>query len=404
MRDTLYLYLYLIIFINGFESGGYQASLWKIGESFDLSNTSMGLYASLELLATMIAPIVLGNWADRIGKKKSLLIFLFAQFLANLFIIISEGRGMFLLGIFLLGLTTSALQYISIATLLDYYPKTGHVKVGYITSLFAVGALIAPLLVHFYQGQGYSWRMLFVIIMWPTLFTLFGLFLNEFQTKEFSGFPEDMISYRDHVKSKELRNKNDSDKKRFRGEFYLPGAILLSLIMLIYVGFENGFTFFVDSYMINEMGSSSGQFILSLFWASMIPARIIVGHIKKNAKKGLIVSCGMIPVMTWIIISTNSPSWMDLLSALLGLFCGSIYPYVLNMSYGFSGGYTATMTGMITAATGIGGVVFTTLTGVLSDIIGFRKSFGIIALFFGISILAAIVLAGMKGNDSGSQN
>jgi hypothetical protein len=41
---------------------------------------------------------------------------------------------------------------------------------------------------------------------------------------------------------------------------------------------------------------------------------------------------------------------------------------------------------------------------VLSDIIGFRKSFGIIALFFGISILAAIVLAGMKGNDSGSQN
>ena len=152
MRDTLYLYLYLIIFINGFESGGYQASLWKIGESFDLSNTSMGLYASLELLATMIAPIVLGNWADRIGKKKSLLIFLFAQFLANLFIIISEGCGMFLLGIFLLGFTTSALQYISIATLLDYYPKTGHVKVGYITSLFAVGALIAPLLVHFYQG------------------------------------------------------------------------------------------------------------------------------------------------------------------------------------------------------------------------------------------------------------
>ena len=95
---------------------------------------------------------------------------------------------------------------------------------------------------------------------------------------------------------------------------------------------------------------------------------------------------------------------MYLLSALLGLFCGSIYPYVLNMSYGFSGGYTATMTGMITAATGIGGVVFTTLTGVLSDIIGFRKSFGFIALFFGISILVAIVLAGMKGNDSGSQN
>ena len=64
--------LFLIIFINGFEAGGYQASLWSIGRDFDLSATSMGLYAAMELFATMLAPILLGRWADWTEKAKSI--------------------------------------------------------------------------------------------------------------------------------------------------------------------------------------------------------------------------------------------------------------------------------------------------------------------------------------------
>ena len=51
-RDILWMVLFLIVFINGFEAGGYQASLWNIGKHYDLSVTSMGLFASVELFAT----------------------------------------------------------------------------------------------------------------------------------------------------------------------------------------------------------------------------------------------------------------------------------------------------------------------------------------------------------------
>ena len=32
-KDCLWLVLFLIVFINGFEAGGYQASLWSIGKN-----------------------------------------------------------------------------------------------------------------------------------------------------------------------------------------------------------------------------------------------------------------------------------------------------------------------------------------------------------------------------------
>ena len=63
--DYLWIFLFAIVFINGFEAGGYQASLWNIGQNYDLSVTKMGLFASTELFATMLAPLILGSWADK---------------------------------------------------------------------------------------------------------------------------------------------------------------------------------------------------------------------------------------------------------------------------------------------------------------------------------------------------
>ena len=69
-KDFLWLILFLIVFINGFEAGGYQASLYTIGQIYDLSITKMGIFASVELFATMLAPLVLGSLADRVNKIK----------------------------------------------------------------------------------------------------------------------------------------------------------------------------------------------------------------------------------------------------------------------------------------------------------------------------------------------
>ena len=124
-RDLLWIFLFLIVFINGFEAGGYQASLYTIGQIYDLSITNMGIFASVELFATMLAPLILGGWADRTNKIKCLLILLGIQFAFSASIFLTNSEWFFVIGIFFLGLTTSALQFISIATLAELYPISG---------------------------------------------------------------------------------------------------------------------------------------------------------------------------------------------------------------------------------------------------------------------------------------
>ena len=153
-KDCLWIVLFLIVFINGFEAGGYQASLWSVCKNYDLSVTSMGLFAAMELFATMLAPILLGRWADSVEKARSISLMLAIQFIAAVTILFTSADRLFLVCIFFLGLTTSALQFIAIAALADAYPVSGGKKIAYMTSMYATGALVAPLVVDWYRRCG----------------------------------------------------------------------------------------------------------------------------------------------------------------------------------------------------------------------------------------------------------
>lgn len=369
-KDCLWIVLFLIVFINGFEAGGYQASLWSVGKNFDLSVTSMGLYAAMELFATMLAPILLGRWADSVEKAKSIRLMLMIQFVAALTVLFTSADRLFLGGIFFLGMTTSALQFIAIAALADAYPVSGGKKIAYMTSMYATGALVSPLVVDFYLRNGLSWRTLFGLLAIGSAISLAGIL--------YSG-----------SKPREAR-KIQAGTQEGEGKFVFSAILLLSVIMCIYVGFENGFTFFVDTLFTDVLKASTGKFALSLFWAVMIPSRIIVGRFSVHARKILIASILLIPTTMLLLSAASDPFIVLLLCVPLGFASGAIYPSVLTIMLPYTGKNTATATGIITAATGIGGVVFTAMTGFLADRFGLQTAMLVLVSFFIISFLSAV--------------
>lgn len=371
-RDYLWIVLFLIVFINGFEAGGYQASLWIIGRDFDLTKTSMGLFAAMELFATMLAPILLGSWADRVEKSKSISIMLALQLAAAVFVLFSKADTLFLVSVFFLGLTTSALQFISIAALADAYPVSGGKKIAYMTSMYATGALISPLVVDFYLKRGLPWRTLFAILAVMSAISLTGILISGSAPRE-----------------ERLYENGNQDAS---GRFILSGILLLGVIMCIYVGFENGFTFFVDTFFTEVLKASTGKIALSLFWAVMIPSRIMVGHFSHHAKKILIAAIIAIPCAMILLTASKNPNVVLLLSIPMGFASGAIYPSVLTLMLPLSGKKTATATGIITSATGIGGVVFTAMTGFLADTYGMRPAMLILVSFFAISLVSALIV------------
>ena len=370
IKDFLWLFLFLIVFINGFEAGGYQASLYTIGQIYDLSITKMGIFASVELFATMLAPLVLGSLADRVNKIKFILTLLGIQTLFSASIFLSNAELFFVIGIFFLGLTTSALQFVSIAALAEAYPKSGKKKIGFMTSMYAFGALVSPLFVNFYLNRGISWKTLFISLTIASILAICGTLATRNQCKEVS-------------------DKNE-DSETSEKPFMIFGVLLLCVIMCIYVGFENGFAFFVDTLFTDVLKSDSGKFALSVFWAVMIPSRILVGYLSKHVRKILLLSLIAIPTITVLIAFMPSSAIVLTLCIPLGFFCGAVYPCVLTTLLSFSGDKKATATAMITVSTGIGGVVFTALTGVLAESFGMRNSMICLAAFFILSILSAI--------------
>ncbi len=384
MKDLLWLFLFITVFVNGFEAGGYQACLYEIGRTYDLSVTHMGLFASAELLATMLAPIALGSWADRTDKKKSILLLLVIQAVVSISIFLGKNETVFIAGIFFLGLTTSALQFISIAALADHYPLSGKKKIGYITSMYALGALTAPLVISFFLNRGVSWRILFCMIATGTVIAAAGVF-----------------AFR---KSKPEQREEETEENADPARFILAGVLLLCVVMFIYVGFENGFAFFVDTLFNDVFHSSLGKFALSLFWAVMIPSRILVGYFSKYAGKILLLSVVTIPIVTLLLAFAPNGYLVMALCIPLSLACGAIYPCVLTTVLKFAGGNrTATATAMITVSTGLGGVVFTALTGIMADRLGIRTAICLLSAFFILSVISVILVSRGRFSDQSFQ-
>ena len=376
-RDFLWGALFLIVFVNGFESGGYQASLWNIGQTYDLSVASMGLFAAIELLADMLAPLLLGSWADKAGKAKSMKIMLALQLVATALVCFTATQELFVGSMFLLGLTTSALQFIAIAALADAYPVTGKRRIGYITSMYALGAVTAPLVVSCYLGFGIDWKALFVFLAIGTIVAFVGIVKTGADPREAAPAEEE---------------------RRASGRFVLGGVLLLCVVMCIYVGFENGFAFFVDTLFADVFNASTGKFALSLYWAVMIPSRILVGRFSQHAKKILLASVIAIPCVA-LLVAVSQSSWMVMLLCVpLGLASGAVYPCSLTLALPFAGKRTATATGMITTATGIGGFAFTALTGFAADLWGMRAAMALLAAFFLISIAAVLAVIKLSKN------
>ena len=385
--DPLAVLLVSAVFMNGFEAGGYQACLLSIGGSYQLSNSAMGMLASVQLIAILIAPLIFGSLADRIGKQKVLTWFCFAETAGCLLVLLSSSAMMFLPGIFLVGFGVSIIQYIAIAALQDAYPVSGRKKTGVLTSLYSAGAFVSPLLCGWMLSAGLSWKVLFAALLACSL--LIGL----------------LAAGMDFAPREQAAGAAAGQSSASAGRFYPAGVLLLCLIMFVYVGFENGYAYFLNALTAATLKGSQSYLVLSVFWLAMIPSRLLSGYLEKYRGSVLVLSSVMIAVLLYLLSGTSSAAAAIVISFAMGFFSGTIYPCVLNDSAGFAGGRTATVAGWITASTGLGGAVITAVLGSLSDRYGLQESFILLGGWILLdAVLSVLLIRARRKQGSLEQN
>ena len=370
-KNDLSLLFLLSIFMNGFETGGYQACLLYIGQEYDLSIGQQGMLAAVQLFATMIAPLLLGALADKIGKKIMLVIFTACRALSAGLILLATSSLIFAAGIFVLGFACSIVQYVAIAGMQDTYPLTRNRRMGYITAMFALGAVTAPLVVGLTLTTPWGWRSFFVLSALIFLILTFCLVKTDFAPRE---------------------EASPNELAQVEGGMYLKGVALLCTIMFIYVGVENGFCFFLNSFMADTLNSSRGYLALSLFWLAMIPSRFLCGLFARHRSRLIYIAPLGAALMLALLTSLTQEILVFAAVFVFGFFCGGVYPNVLTYVADFAGGRTATVTAAITVATGIGATVISASFGFLHEQFGFNGAFLVLAALLGIDILIAAMV------------
>ena len=353
---------FLSVFINGFEAGGYQACMISISKDFGLTDVLIGMIASAQLIAVLIGPIAFGTLADRKGKKSVLIGFLTVRLGACALLFIASNSRWFAVGIFIVGLSISIIQSVSIAGLSDAYPLTGKKKIGILTCMYSLGAVTAPVICGKMLEAGVSWRMMFMAVGIMSIMIIILLSLTDLTKRE--TVPVTLENGDIHING-----------------LCKPSIIaILCIIMFVYVGVENGFAFFINSFIQDDIGSTKSYLALSMFWLAMIPSRIICGYASRRKGMILLISACAVTAMLLLISFAHNGMTAIFICFALGFFSGAVYPNVLNFAADYSGNNTATATGLITASTGLGGALITSTFGWVSGIYGIRLAFDVLAV------------------------
>jgi len=124
----------------------------------------------------------------------------------------------------------------------------------------------------------------------------------------------------------------------------------------------------------------------------MIPSRMICGYLQKRKGILLITAASGTALAAVVMSVVQSGNTAVILSFILGFFSGAIYPNVLNFAMENAGNKSATATGLITAATGLGGAVITASFGFVAELFGIRTAFDVLSVLMIMDIAAAAIL------------
>lgn len=350
----------LLLFLLGIESGGFQISLLNIAKHFGLSGIENGSLVAAQYSAIIMMPFLFGLVAERAGKTKILRIFCLV-FAAGCAVVISaHSYFILLLGIFMIGSGYSVCESLVSAVLTEQYPKKAGRYLNLVQGAFSMGAVTGPHLISWAGKQAAGWNILFYIcgigfvFLWAVLFYMRG--------DRYAGV-------------KEIENHSKGASK------FPPVFYLLAVSFFLYGGMEVGVSYFIDSYMRLELnGTELSAWAVSLFWLSMVPARLASGVFYRY-RWFLLPSCFIfsVPVLLGIAAAENKESGLILFS-ILGFLLGTLWPNLMGTATQDYKERASVAAGIMSAGCGLGAVSFPLLFGKLTEGAGLRSGFLMLAV------------------------
>ncbi len=364
-RGRLTAVCFFILFLLGFEAGGFQISLLRIVETEGFSPGLSGVLVSGQYGAIIIMPLLVGGFADRRGKRKVLAVSCLSFALGAFGMSFFHAFGALMLSAFAIGTGYSVSESIGSALLAEAHGEKSGKYMNLSQCFFSLGAMVSPQLLEFgSRSFGWSYQSLFRICAAAGLAACVSVIA---------------LSGKDTVHITSLRQ--DETQTIGKEILYLAAGLF------VYSSLEGGISYYMDSFVTMELlRPEHGANMLSLFWLFMLGGRVICGMLYRYRR--VLLGASLFGTAVFLLLISIFPSLaMGYVCFSLTGFClASIWPNLMSLAVEGYAGNSAQAAGIISTGGGLGAVLSPLFLGALMDGAGLRPGFG---------VLGVISLAGM---------
>ncbi len=362
------MYSYFAFFAFGFYVVILSSALPKVLNDLSINYLYGGYLFMLGTLGYVGGSAFCAFFAHKMGLK--LIAQLGALFLliGSLGYVLSDDFFKIALAGFIANMGTGLIE-IGVGSLVGTIKKEKAANMlNHVNSFFALGALIGPFVVSLFISWSWGWRSVYIL---EAFFTFIAL----------------VFSVKMEKSPLVLEEKFD-----FKAVFD-PKIVFLNLLIMIYVGYEVGFSAWVSTFLVHAKGINIAfaAAISAIFWTGMFVGRYAASYIKVDEKKWLLVISSF--SLFCVIAFMFSPNLYIAMSFIFlsGLGFASTYPTIQAMLTNYAQGKVGNLMGVFVFFVGIGAWISEWLIGSISNVEGIFYGFGVVPLLISMEVLLVII-------------
>lgn len=371
--------VFYVFFVNGIFAMIMGSLLPLISREYNLSDTMSGSLISMHSLGNLISGFVAGVLPLYIGRKRSIVMLSSFVTVGFILMIITGNPYILLLAFLFTGISRGSVSNFN-NTMVNEVSDSSPSALSFLHSVFAVGAIIAPILVIFstkIAGDN-GWKLSAIVIIIMTSLSIF--MFSRMDMKE--------------------RVKAESDRK---GYAFLKSEVfwINAGILFFYLAGESTINGWIVKYFVDAKIMTIGyaQLLASILWFAILVGRITVSYYGDRVKKDtiLIVTTSGTVLFYLLLLSTTNVTVITIAIIGIGLSMAGIYPTTVSKVGKTIKDYPMAM-GVLLVLGGVGAIVMPILTGALSDALGIFAGMSaiIVVLFLMMTFVILSIIQGKK--------
>ncbi|NLT98918.1 MAG: MFS transporter [Christensenellaceae bacterium] len=317
----------------------YQYTVLSISQLFLIDAALMGLLIGVQHFGMAVPPLILGVLCAKIGKKKVVLLAYLLLILGTALAGMMNEYVSFIVAVFVIGSGFAVLEATLSAVLADEFPGESTRHLNFSQVAFSIGALTGPAVAKALIQAGVYFKDLYYYC--AVVFLVLGI-----------GF---LFTRHQHDRTD---MQASSGKEHYKAFFKNRVVVFLALSIFLYVGIENTFANFTDSYfelMLGFPGLSATA--LSLFWGAMIPSRFLAGILRIDRKKMFVALTALICLSALLAMLIPETTVKVIMFTVCGFCCGPIWPMLMDTVAQKNAGASGPSMNIMATFSSLGGAV-----------------------------------------------